>query len=53
MKNRNHEGYHDPTACIAIRRADQRQKEKTGHLMYLLKDAAGFRESLKILKLRG
>lgn len=23
--NRNHEGYHDPTACIAIRRADRRK----------------------------
>lgn len=24
ISNRNHEGYHDPTACIAIRRADRR-----------------------------
>ena len=27
MSNRNHEGYHDPTASQAIRRADRSRKE--------------------------
>ena len=27
MSNRNHEGYHDPTASQAIRRADRGHKE--------------------------
>lgn len=27
--NRNHESYHDPTACEAIRRADKSFREDT------------------------
>lgn len=29
MSNKNHEGYHDPTASEAIRRADRSRKVET------------------------
>lgn len=29
MRERNHEGYHDPTACRAIKRADKQRWRKT------------------------
>lgn len=63
--SRNHEGYYDPTACIAIRRAD-RGKRRIGEnsvllfyrirnvrdkdiLTYQLKEAKGFHEAVKII----
>ena len=47
MEMRNHEGYHDPTAGKAIRRADRvRQRgrgERNGHrLTYQIRDVRGF-----------
>ncbi len=32
--NRNHEGYHDPTACEAVRRS-RKPRKKQPHLWYL------------------
>ncbi len=29
MRERNHEGYHDPTACRAIKRVDRQRRRKT------------------------
>lgn len=29
MRERNHEGYNDPTACRAIKRADRQRRRKT------------------------
>ena len=29
MRERNHEGYHDPTACRAIKRSDMQRLRKT------------------------
>lgn len=44
MSDRNHEGYHDPTASQAIRRADRSHKETATYrgLTYPLQDAGGF-----------
>lgn len=44
MRDRNHEGYHDPTASEAIRRADSRHK-KYKRLTYLLGKTMGFQEA--------
>lgn len=45
--NRNHEGYHDPTACEAVRRAESCQKEKVRGkpLFYKLGDLRGLQEA--------
>lgn len=47
MKNRNHEGYQDPTACAAIRRAHRQHKrlKKRIHLVYRLEETNGFTEA--------
>lgn len=44
--NKNHEGYHDPTAGKAIRRADRRRKRyfHSGTLTYRLSEVPGFKE---------
>ncbi len=53
MIERNHEGYHDPTACRAIRRADRgRRRKKKGHLTYYLREAEGFQETIEHLTAR-
>ncbi len=44
MHDRNHEGYRDPTATRAIRRAD-RQHEGHRRLTYLLGKTRAFREA--------
>ncbi len=48
MKDRNHEGYHDPTACEAVRRAHRHKKEsasrRTARTGYLLREVPGFQE---------
>lgn len=38
--NKNHEGYHDPTACEAIRRAERqrRRKKRSSRLVYRIGD---------------
>ncbi len=49
MKDRNHEGYHDPTACTAVRRMRRHEKESTSRgtarTGYLLKEIPGFQEA--------
>ncbi|MGN0263950.1 MAG: hypothetical protein ACI4DX_06130 [Oliverpabstia sp.] len=45
ISNRNHEGYHDPTACIAIRRADRRKngvRRNTATLTYQMEEMQVF-----------
>lgn len=50
---KNHEGYHDPTAGKAIRRADRfkqkklRQRKKIENLTYCLGEVPGLKELLK------
>ena len=50
---KNHEGYHDPTAGKAIRRADRfkqkklRQRKKIENLTYRLGEVPGLKELLK------
>lgn len=43
--NKNHEGYHDPTACEAIRRAEKQRKKKknSSRLTYRIGEAKGFK----------
>lgn len=51
--NRNHEGYHDPTACIAIRRADRRKnrvRRNTETLTYQLRELPDFRKVKESIK---
>ena len=46
--NRNHEGYHDPTACEAIRRASKNETKRRGkkvksfQLTYMLSEVKSF-----------
>lgn len=44
--DRNHEGYHDPTASQAIRRADRNRKEaeECHGLAYQLQETRGFQK---------
>lgn len=48
---KNHEGYHDPTACGAVRNAARRTRrgkdEKSRPLTYKLREIRSFRESAK------
>lgn len=47
MSNRNNEGYHDPTASQAVRRADRSHKGllyNTVALTYQLQEARGFQK---------
>lgn len=56
MKDKNHEGYHDPTACEAVRRAHRgRRQARPGRQRapgsgYILKEARGFQEAVKAIK---
>lgn len=45
--DRNHEGYHDPTASKAIKRTDRGRKEAVIYrgLTYPLREARGFQEA--------
>lgn len=53
MRDRNHEGYHDPTACRAVRRADRgRGKRRNTHLTYQLKEIRSFRKAVECLNVR-
>lgn len=53
--NRNHEGYHDPTACEAIRRADRNRRggvsppHKGKHLTYKMRETRGFQEARRTI----
>lgn len=51
-RDRNQEGYHDPTAGKAIRRASKKQKqpEKWSCLTYTLEEAQGFRQVVEYMK---
>lgn len=44
--NRNHEGYHDPTAGEAIRRVEKqrRKKKNSSRLTYRIGETKGFKE---------
>lgn len=47
MSDRNHEGYHDPTASQAIRRVDRSRKGllyNTVALTYQLQETRGFQK---------
>ena len=55
MRGKNHEGYHDPTACEAVRRAHRgRRRARSGRpgapsSGYMLKEARGFHEAVKAM----
>lgn len=51
-RDRNHEGYHDPTAGEAIRRASKKRKrtEKWNCLTYTLEEASGFQQVVECMK---
>lgn len=52
MRERNHEGYHGPTACRAIKRADRQRRRKTSRkavasvLSYTLGELLCFKQIL-------
>lgn len=48
-RDRNHEGYHDPTAGSAIRRASRRRKKvlEWSGLTYQLGELESFKEAVK------
>lgn len=51
--NRNHEGYHDPTACFAIRRVDRgknRVRRNIATLTYQLGEIPDFRKVKESIK---
>lgn len=53
MRDGNHEGYHDPTACRAVRRADRSKRPyKTQHLTYQLKEIRSFQKAVEFLTVR-
>ncbi len=49
---RSHEGYKDPTACKAVRRAYRHRKHKSSelHLLYSMSEAKGFQEAQETVK---
>lgn len=49
---KNHEGYSDPTAGIAVRHSRHRKKQKIApaHLTYLLGEVQGFPDTEMILE---
>lgn len=55
MRDRNHEGYHDPTACGAIRRADKRKRRgrKRPAFALRLSEAPGFKEAKRAMAGQG
>ena len=46
VSNRNHEGYHDPTACEAVRRSHKQQNNKPS-LRYRIGEVEPFRNSIE------
>lgn len=44
--NRNHEGYHDPTACEAVRRS-RRQRKNNLQLHYRIGEVESFRNTIE------
>lgn len=56
-RDRNHEGYHDPTACGTVRRVARarrrRYADRVQHLTYQLQEAIDFQEAVRILSDRG
>lgn len=44
---KNHEGYHDPTAFKAIRRAKAKRKKTDKHLYFKLRELVGMQEAIK------
>jgi len=44
---KNHEGYHDPTAGKAIRRAKAKRKKTDKHLYFKLRELVGMQEAIK------
>ena len=51
--NKNHEGYHDPTACEAVRRVSREQKRQVSddcHLYYKLADLRSFQAAIAVMK---
>ena len=52
-RDRNHEGYHDPTACQAIRKADEKPRESRfiqRRLYYHIGEMASFKEAVRSLR---
>lgn len=51
---RNHEGYWDPTARLALRRAAKRPRKPKGknRLMYPIREARGFLVVVEILTMK-
>lgn len=51
-QDRNHEGYHDPTACLAIKRISGHLKEKGKdyHLTYEIRETRSFQEAKTIME---
>lgn len=49
--NKNHEGYYDPTACEAVRRANRKQKKRHykgwKRLTYKICEVSGFRQFME------
>lgn len=52
--NRNHEGYHDPTAYGAIRRVSGGEKDrgKDYHLQHRISETRGFMDAKNITEMR-
>lgn len=52
--NRNHEGYHDPTAYGAIRRVSGFEKDvsKDYHLQHRISETRGFMDAKNITEMR-
>ena len=44
--NKNHEGYHDPTACEAVRRSHRQQNNKS-HLRYRIGEVESFQKTIE------
>lgn len=59
MRYRNHEGYQDPTAGIALARASRQVRYrhgkplKSGRLTFRLGDLTSFREWVELYSVRG
>lgn len=51
-RDRNHEGYHDPTAGAAVRQVSRKKEKlpKMQRLMYQLQEAPGFWTAVEALK---
>ena len=52
-QDQNHEGYHDPTACQAIRRTDERPKKHQyiqRQLYYRIGEIEQFKKAVRSLR---